>query len=276
MLDARIFQILFLGILLGAGAWLRDFSIRPEQVALTFLAGLLAQGGCVRALGLKGVGYRSAVITCFSLSLLLRADTLWVHPLAAAGAMASKFFVRVRGKHLFNPGNLGVMLALLFLPGAWVSAGQWGHDVAFAGWFVALGAIVVHRARRSDISWLFLIFFLGALALWVMWLGQRGAVWTHQLQNGSLLLFAFFMISDPMTIPNHPRGRILYAALVAAIAYLWQYELYRSNALLWTLFLLSPTVPLWDRLWPAPKFAWSETGAKGGMHEPKRDPLPLA
>jgi len=265
--DARIYQIAFLGLLLGAGVWLRDFSLRPGQVVLTFLAGILTQVACARAFGLKRVGVLSAVITCFSLSILLRADTLWAHPVAASAAIASKFVVRVRGKHVFNPGNLGIVLALLLLPGTWTSPGQWGHDLAFAGWFVALGSVVASRARRADVSYAFLAFYLGAIALRVAWLGQSRAVFLHQLANGSLLLFAFFMISDPMTIPNHPRGRVVHAALVAGLACLWQFALYRTNGVLWALVLLSPAVPLWDLLWPAEKFAWSHSHTKGVTHD---------
>ena len=69
-----------------------------------------------------------------------------------------------------------------------------------------LGMLVTNRARRGDISWTFLAFYLGALATRVEYLGQRWAVWTHQLESGALLLFAFFMISDPMTGPNDRRG----------------------------------------------------------------------
>lgn len=265
--DARLFQILFLGSLLAAGVALRDFSVKPAQVVFAFAAGLLTQAAFVRALRLPRVGLLSAVITCFSLSLLVRADNLWVHPLAAVVAMASKFVVRVRGKHIFNPGNLGAILALTLLPGGWVSPGQWGHEAASAGWFFVLGSVVVQRARRADISWTFLALYLGAVALRVLWLGQKWAVWTHQLENGALLLFAFFMISDPMTIPNHRRGRVLYAALVAAIALVWQYAFFWKNGLLWALFLASPTVPLWDRLWPAARFHWTPQGVR---HEDER------
>jgi Na+-transporting NADH:ubiquinone oxidoreductase subunit NqrB len=278
MRDARLYQILFLGILLGAGAWLRDFSLRPAQAALAFAAGLLAQALWVRALGLKGVGLRSAAITCFSVCLLLRADNLWVHPLAAALAVTSKFTVRVFGKHLFNPGNLGVIAGLLLLPGTWASPGQWGDDVALGAWVVALGALVASRARRADIAWTFLAFHLGALALRILWLGQPWGVFTHQMASGSLLLFAFFMISDPMTTPDHPRARVLYAALVAALAYLWQFGLYRPNALLWALFLASPAVPALDRLWPAPRFHWNTGTPKGAPHAaaPAPSPAPVA
>src|ERR1041385_9512513 len=186
--DPRMFQICFLGILLAAGAWLRDFAIRPEQSALAFAAAIVTQRLGDRVRGAGHAGLPSALISGLSLSLLLRADNLWAHPLAATVAIGAKFVLRVRGKHVYNPGNLGVVFALLALPGAWVSPGQWGDDFALAGWFVALGGLVVHRARRADVTLAFLGFHLGFLALRILWLGQRFAVWTHQLQSGALLL----------------------------------------------------------------------------------------
>ncbi len=265
-----MFQIAALGMLLAAGAWLRDFTIRPEQSVLAFAAAVVTQSLGDRLRGSARSGLPSALITALSLSLLLRADNLWVHPIAAVVAIGAKFVVRVRGKHVFNPGNLGVIVSLLVLPGAWVSPGQWGDDFALAGWFVALGGLVTHRARRADVSLAFLAFYLGATLLRVLWLGQRTAVWLHQMESGALLLFAFFMISDPMTIPNRSRGRIAHAALVAAIAYAWQFTLYRPNALLWALFFAAPAVPLWDLLWPAAKYEWD---SRGGNDEIQRAPI---
>ncbi len=259
--DPRVFQILFLGILLAAGACFRDFALRPGQIVLTFAAALATQALCSRLAG-KPISYRSAVITSLGLTLLLRANSMWVHPAAASAAIASKFVVRIRGKHLFNPANLGVTLALLLAPGTWVSPGQWGQDVAFAGWLIVLGALVVRRAHRGDISWAFVLFYVGALAARALWLGQSGHALMHQLANGALLLFAFFMISDPMTIPNHARGRIAHAALVGAIGFVWQFWFYANNGLLWALLIAAPAVPLWDALWTAPKFEWN-----GGSHE---------
>ena len=255
--DPRILQIAFLGSLLAAGAYLRDFSLRPIQIALTFAAALGSQRLLDRLTRRPAPTLRSATITALGLTLLLRADSLWALPAAAAFAIASKFTLHVRGKHLFNPANFGVGVALLILPGTWISPGQWGSDVALAGWLIVLGATVASRARRSDISWLFLGFYLGALAARVAWLGQRWAVWTHQLSSGALLLFAFFMISDPMTTPNHSKGRAAHAALVAAIAYEWGFGLFRTNAVLWALFVASPMVAVWDVIWPAPKFDWT-------------------
>jgi enediyne biosynthesis protein E5 len=258
--DPRLFQIVALGILLSAGAYFRDFSIRPAQILLTFAAGLLMQRESWRLNPSKPRSYRSAIITCLSLALLLRADNLFAHPIAAVVAISSKSIFQFREKHLFNPATFGVVFAIIFLPGTWISPGQWGQDFAIAGWVVMLGILVTQRARRADISWTFLGFYLGAAAIRIAYLGQRWPVWTHQFESGALLLFAFFMISDPMTGPNSRRGRIAHAALVAAIAYAWQVELYRTNGLIWALFMATPAVPLWDALWPARKFKWSQNG----------------
>jgi enediyne biosynthesis protein E5 len=258
--DPRLFQIFSLGVLLAAGAYFRDFSIRTEQIILTFVAGLLTQGASWTLTPSKPRSLRSALITCLSLSLLLRADNLLAHPTAAAAAIASKSLLRFRGKHLFNPATFGIIFAIVLLPGTWVSPGQWGQDFAIAGWVMMLGVLVTNRARRGDISWTFLAFYLGALAIRIEYLGQRWAVWTHQFESGALLLFAFFMISDPMTGPNERRGRIAHAALVAAIAYAWQVRLYHTNGLIWALFIAAPCVPVWDAIWPARKFEWTQNG----------------
>jgi Na+-transporting NADH:ubiquinone oxidoreductase subunit NqrB len=259
--DARTYQIVFLGVLLGAGALVRDFALRPEQMALTFAAGLATQLVFVRALGLQRVGFLSALITCLGLSILLRADTWWVHPLVAALAIASKFAIRAGGKHLFNPGNLGVITGVALIPGAWISPGQWGSDIASAVWVVALGALVSSRARRLDTSWVFLACYLGLVAARILWLGYDWAVFVHQLQNGALLLFAFFMISDPMTTPNHRGSRVAHAAAVAVAAFAWQYALFIPNGLVWALFLATPLVSLLDRIFRADRFNWRDNRA---------------
>ena len=79
--DARVFQILFLALLLTTGVLLRDFSLHPLQMALAFAAGLATQAFWLKRLGLEQRGFMSAIVTCCGLSLLLRSDTLWAHPL---------------------------------------------------------------------------------------------------------------------------------------------------------------------------------------------------
>lgn len=255
-LDVRLFQILFLGSLLLFGALLRDFALRWEQVALAFAAGLAAQAFWIRALGLRNAGYLSALVTCLGTSILVRADSLWVHPLLAAVAMSSKFAIRIRGKHVFNPANLAAILAIAAVPGAWASPGQWGSDVLIGLWFVCLGVTVTTSAKRLGVAWAFLGCYAALLAARMLILGQPPAVLIHQLSGGALLLFTFFMISDPMTTPNRRAPRLVYAAVVAAFAFVWQFLLFETNGPVWALFLLTPLVPLFDWLWPGAKHAW--------------------
>ena len=75
--------------------------------------------------------------------------------------------------------------------------------------------------------------FLGFYALLVVgravWLGDPLTIPLHHLQSGALLLFAFFMISDPKTTPDSRAGRVLFATLVALGAVLVQFGLYRPT-----------------------------------------------
>ena len=246
--------------MLTIGVLLRDFSLLPAQMALCLVAASLTQAFWIRRLNLQGVGYLSPLITGFGLSLLLRADSLWLHPLVAMLAISGKFLLRIRGKHVFNPANFGVGLALILLPGAWVSPGQWGNDLGIAVWLVALGATVATRAHRDDAAWLFLGVFLGLTAARLFLLGypleRAWEIWSHQALNGALLLFAFFMISDPMTLPDRPAARRMHVVLVAVAAFIWQFILYRPSGALWALLLLAPLVPLWDAIWPGKRHNW--------------------
>ena len=259
-IDARLFQISFQAILLTLGVLLRDFSLPPAQMALAIASATATQAFWLKVFKLKNVGYLSPLITGFGLSLLLRADTYWLHPLVACLAISGKFLIRIRGKHIFNPANFGVGLALLTLPGAWVSPGQWGNDLGIAVWLIALGALVAQKTRRDDAAWLFLGTFLGLTVTRLFLLGytfERGwEILIHQALNGALLLFAFFMISDPMTLPDRPAARRLHVILVAVFAFCWQFLLYRPNGALWALLCLAPLVPLWDFLYPGKLHNW--------------------
>ena len=255
--DARVFQVLFLASFLTVGVLWRDFTVQGLQVASVFATCIATQWLWLRKLQLKQVGYLSALVTSFGLSLLVRADSLWVHPLLAFIAISSKFVLRIDGGHVFNPANLGAVIAAYVLPGAWLSPGQWGQDIALATLFLAMGTLVTQRARRLDIGWVFLAAFAALLTMRVISLGQNPMIIAHQLQNGAILLFAFFMISDPMTTPRHAKVRIIYAMAVAGLAFIWQFKFFKPHGPILGLFLLSFLVPFLNRVAPAQRFDWN-------------------
>ena len=245
--DPRHLQIAFLATFLSVGLAARDFPV--WHAPLLFAAALGTQLACTRILELHDVGVLSAVITACGLTLLLRSDVWWVPPLAAVAAIASKFTIRIRGRHFLNPANLGITAAMLATPHAWCSPAQWGEGGLLLLWMFALGCMVAHRAFRSDVSLAFLASWIALRAARVLWLGQSREVLLHQLASGSLILFTFFMISDPKTTPAKSRpARFAFGAIVAAGAFALQHLAYARNPILWALLLAAPLTPLFDFL----------------------------
>jgi len=270
--DPRHYQIAALAGLLAWGVLRLRFDIAAPQIAATLGAALAAQWACTKAWREPRFEPRSALISALSLCLLLRTNHLALAALAAAMAVASKFAIRVRGKHVFNPTNGALAVLLILHAPVWVSAGQWGNTALFCFAIAGVGLLVVNRAARSDVTLGFLAAYALILFARALWLGQRLAVPLHQLTSGALLLFAFFMISDPRTTPDSRAGRLVFAVLVAAGAAFVPFVLYRTNGLLWSLAVGSLLVPLIDRLLPGARYDWSARStplrpAKGRPHE---------
>jgi len=101
--------------------------------------------------------------------------------------------------------------------------------------------------------------YAGLLVGRSLWLGEPLAIPMHRLENGALVLFSFFMISDPRTTPDSRAGRVVFAGLVALGAYIVQFWLFRTNSLLWSLAVCSLAVPLIDLLLPCPRYQWKPT-----------------
>jgi hypothetical protein len=266
-LDTRWFQLVFLSSFLLFGAMARDFSITCSQIGLTFVAGISSQMFWQFALKLPQRftinAYLSALITCFGIAILVRSENLWVHPLLAALAMSSKYIVRFgRGEnrgHIFNPANFAAVCALSVMHGAWLSQAQWGSGTLFSIWLIGLGGVVTGRIRRLDIGFAFLVSWACLLAARLVVLGYSwdpgAAMWLHQMSNGALALYDFRSDDDATTTGRTHRlcipGRDWWIG-----ALYWQFVLFKGNGLIVSLFLCSWLVPLFNQLWPAPRFAW--------------------
>jgi len=256
--DPRLYQIATLAGLLGYGVWWLDLEVEPANAVTIIVTALTTQ---LVLAGRDRLDPRSALISGLSLCLLLRTDSLGLAMLAAVIAIASKFTLRVRGKHVFNPTNFALVVSLLVSPDVWVSPGQWGSGLVFAFLLASAGGLVVNRAARADVTLAFLGCYAGLLVGRSLWLGEPLAISVHRLENGALVLFSFFMISDPRTTPDSRLGRVLFAALVALGAYTVQFWLFRTSGLLWSLAVCSLVVPLIDRLLPGPRYQWRAAAA---------------
>jgi enediyne biosynthesis protein E5 len=261
--DARYFQIAALGCLLIINMTMIGFGAQPLASLVAIGSALLAQWACTRLAGLPHLDLRSPLITGLSLSLLLRADAIWLYALAAVIAIASKFVLRIDGKHIWNPAGFAIVVLLLTSNGVWISPGQWGTEVWFAALTGCLAILVLSAARRADIA----IFFFASHAMLLLarawWLGDPLAIPIHQLQSGSLLIFTFFMISDPRTAPDSALGRFLFAFAVALLAHYMAFFMQIRPALYFSLIALSPITLVIDRLIPAPRYTWADPAPQG-------------
>ena len=260
-LDPRLYQISMLGCLLGYGMLRLDFEITTARAATLLATALLTQYVCSRLWSLPAFDARSAWISGLSLCLLLRTNSPGVAIAAAVITVASKFIIRFNRKHVFNPTNFGIVATMLLTGDVWVSPGQWGNVAFFAFLMACLGGLVVNRAARSDVTYAFIFFYMALVFGRSAWVGEPMVIPFHRLQSGALLLFTFFMISDPKTTPNSRAGRILYAFLVAYGAWYVQFRLFRTNGVLWSLALFSMTVPVIDWLLPGIRYQWNRPDA---------------
>ncbi|MBT8090853.1 MAG: RnfABCDGE type electron transport complex subunit D [Gammaproteobacteria bacterium] len=262
--DPRHYQIAVLTSLVCFGVVVLDFGIHWQN-AVAIVATALA----VQLLGtiyahLPRFDPLSPLITSLSLTLLLRTDEVALAAVAAAIAIGSKFLIRFRGKHVFNPANLALVTLMLASDQAWVSSGQWGSAAIGAFTLACLGFLVLTRARRAETTIAFLLIYATLLFGRALWLGDPLAIPLHQLQNGALLIFAFFMISDPKTTPNSAAGRVLFATVVAAIAFTIQFIFYEPNGPILALIISAPTVPLIDMLMRGRIYRWKRPAARAG------------
>ena len=258
--DPRYYQVAVLTSLLAVGIGVLDFGIRWQNAVTIILTAQIMQFFGTRLVGLPRFDPLSALITSLSLTLLLRTEFVGLAATAAVIAIGSKFLVRFRDKHIFNPANVALVSLMLLSDSAWVSSGQWGSAAIGAFGLACLGFLVLTRAKRAETTIAFLCAYGAMLFGRAIWLGDPLAIPLHQLQNGALLIFAFFMISDPKTTPDAPLGRMLFALFVAATAFTIQFIFYQPNGPILALILCAPLVPMIDAVLHGSHYRWDKPG----------------
>ncbi len=206
------------------------------------------------------ISLKSGLISSLSLCLILKSSSYAVLVLAAFLTIASKYIFRYRKKHFFNPSNFGIIATILLTGQAWVSPGQWGTDAVLALLIITGGLGILFKVNRLDAAMTFLLTYavLNYLRL-VVYQGWEPDVFFHTMNNGTLLLFSFFMMTDPKSAPNAWKARVIWAFLIAVLAFVLTAWFYVFSAPLWALFLFSPTTVLFDKYFQSPMFEWSKS-----------------
>src|SRR5438270_6595115 len=163
---------------------------------------------------------QSAYITGISLALLIkpRADLLWPFALGAFLAIASKYVLQYRGRHLWNPSNFAISLLLVVAPGSVaILSHQWGNHFATNAVIWAFGVLIAARVRVLHVTVAYVVCYLLLAAARSAMVGTPLAAELAPITGPMYQLFIFFMITDPRTTVGSRRGRIVVAALVAVV-----------------------------------------------------------
>ncbi len=159
----------------------------------------------------------SAVAAALGLALFFRATNPIYFAAAALAAIGSKYLIRVKGKHIFNPSNFAVVaMVFLFPSAATIELTQWGNSVPVYLLVAAICFYIAYRAGALFTTLSFLGSYSVLLLLSVFYHIDILAVHHYGLIGPSLVLFASFMITDPRTAPVGFYPRILHGASVAA------------------------------------------------------------
>ncbi len=158
----------------------------------------------------------SAYITGISVGILCRTPEYWPFALTSAIAITSKYVIRWRGRHLWNPSNLAIAVMLLIAPEYFSTLGiQWGNAVWPMLIVWALGAIIVWRVDRFHITATYVVCFIALAAVRSLITGHAFYAEVAPITGPMYQLFIFFMITDPRTTVSTKKGQTIVAILIA-------------------------------------------------------------
>jgi hypothetical protein len=160
----------------------------------------------------------SAYISGISAGILIRSPFLWPYLFTSFISILSKYVLRVKGRHIWNPTNFGVSAVVLLAPATvTVLSIQWGNAVAPMAVIWLLGAVIVWRVGRAHISAtyvaaFFVFSFVRSAITGIPWLATVAPITGPMYQ-----LFIFFMVTDPKTTVRSKKWQCIVVVIVAFV-----------------------------------------------------------
>jgi Na+-translocating ferredoxin:NAD+ oxidoreductase RnfD subunit len=243
-LDNRFVPPLFITIILLAGHLSFGILESYQKTLLAIATAIMAELILGRIFLHQWPHLASAYISGISVGILLRSPAFWPYILCSLLAITSKYVLRVKGRHIWNPSNFGIC-AMLFLASDAVAtlSIQWGNNLWAMLVIWALGSAIIWRLRRFHICAVYVISFL-ALSLIRAWI--TGDPWLSEVSpitGPEYQLFIFFMITDPKTTVKSRLGQCVVAFSVALVEMFFRLD-QSIYAPLYALFFVGPAAML--------------------------------
>jgi len=168
----------------------------------------------------------SAVITALGVVLMVGWIAWYIPFVIIALAILQKKFIKIDRKHIFNPSNFAVIVAIaLFYPKAGPIVGELGKNSFIILIVLILGALILFRVNRILISLSFILFYT---LLEYLIIGNSDPMWNFdhfiiKFYSTSFIVYTIFMLTDPITTPNSLYKQIFFSFTVALFAILLDY-----------------------------------------------------
>ena len=245
-IDPRYLSSGLITLILVFGQLYVGFLHDLSQLFTAIVVALAAEMALGRLLTGRWLNPASAYITGISCGILLRSLSLWPYAIASLLSILSKYVLRFRGRHLWNPSNLGICVVLFAAPGTVAALSeQWGNDLWAMAVIWMLGSVILWRAKRFHVTFTYAASFVVLAYARSMITGTPFLSEVAPITGPMYQLMAFFMVTDPATSVSSRGGRIGVAFLVAlAETVLRLFEI--VNAPLYALFLVGPAAKALD------------------------------
>lgn len=269
------------------------FRVSVPQILAAILACALIEVALTFRTSRAFVWPASAMLTGSGVALILRDvgtrpnepwtfDAWYLFAAIAGLSLISKYVIRYRGTHVFNPSNIGLVAAFVVLGSSRVEPLDfwWAPltpPMLLAYAVILVGGLLITRRLRllalAASFWLALAAGLGVLAAsghcmvanWAFAPVCGADFWRVVVTSPEVMIFVFFMITDPKTVPAGQVGRVVFGLAVAATSALLMApqtdEFGAKVGLLAGLVIVCAARPLIDRIVPAPGSARDDLGA---------------
>jgi hypothetical protein len=188
------------------------------RTALAIVTAMLVELALGRLFYGKFPHLASSYITGISVGILIRSPAFWPYALCSAISITSKYVVRWKERHLWNPSNFAICAMLLLAPETVATLSiQWGNAIEPMIIVWVLGLLITWRVERIHITATYVVSFLLFALLRSYITGHGFQAEVAPITGPMYQLFIFFMITDPKTTVKSKRAQCLVAFLVAAM-----------------------------------------------------------
>ena len=160
----------------------------------------------------------SAYVSGISVGILIRSTYFWPYALCSMIAITSKYVIRVKERHIWNPSNFAIVVMLMLAWDQVATLSQQWDNRSWAMYTIwAVGSLIIWNLKRFHICATYVLSFLAFAFLRGLVEHQSWLMEISPITGPMYQLFIFFMITDPKTTVRSKWGQCAVAFMVAAV-----------------------------------------------------------